>query len=83
MDSDRAQSSEPDDYALDLLLCIEEHDPITVSALMRRVDLCESDVNGLLAELRVGGLIERVSPPGYTITDTGSVLLRERERDPE
>lgn len=81
-------SNESDDHALSLLVLLETSGPIAVQDLMRRIDLCESDVNGLLSELRAAGLIERVSigaVPGYACAERGSALLRERagERDPE
>lgn len=68
----RAVSS---DHALGVLIILDRRGPMAAVDLMGRSDLCESDLNGLLTELRAAGLIETVSiggVPGYKTTEQAS-----------
>ncbi|RRJ31682.1 DUF7346 family protein [Halocatena pleomorpha] len=59
-----------DDRALGLLVVLARTEPIAAIDLIECTELCESDLNGLLTELRVGGLVASTSDPvlGYELT---------------
>ncbi|WP_123537413.1 DUF7346 family protein [Halosimplex salinum] len=64
-----------DDRSLGLLLEIDARSPVDVRTLMGAVDLCESDLHGLLSEFRAAGLIVETDEPGvrgYETTDTAT-----------
>ena len=68
-----------DDRALGLLFEVEERGPVGVRELLSAYDLCESDLHGLLAELRAAGLIRETeientagSSRGYETTERAS-----------
>jgi hypothetical protein len=64
----------PDERALGLLLELDERGPLGVRALLE-YDLCESDLHGLLAELRAAGLVtetEVAGERGYETTEVAS-----------
>lgn len=69
-DHSREEIGVSEDRALGLLVVIDRHDPIAAVDLIEFTELCESDLNGLLTELRAGGLVESVSDPvlGYELT---------------
>lgn len=74
----------PDERALGLLVDLGSSGPIAVESMLERYDLCESDLNGLLAELRLADLIEAVDVdgrPGYALTGTGSEGLSQLHPD--
>ncbi len=67
-----------DDRGLGLLLELDRRGPLPVRDLMSTYDLCESDLHGRIAELRVAGLIEETSvngERGYATTDLGERAL--------
>ncbi|WP_418281347.1 DUF7346 family protein [Halorubrum sp. DTA98] len=71
-----------DDRALGLLVVIVDEGPLSVLGLMDRVDLCESDLHGRLAEFRAAGLIDETEVSGRrgyeatAIAEDGVRLLR-------
>jgi len=61
-----------DEATLGLLLELERRGPLPVRELLSVGESCESDLNGLLAELRVAGCIEETEiagERGYRVTD--------------
>jgi len=67
-----------DDDGLGLLLELDRRGPLPVHELMATYDLCESDLHGRIAELRVAGLIEEVNvngERGYATTETAGTAL--------
>lgn len=76
-DRARAELGVSDDRALGLLVVIDRHDPIAAVDLVEFTELCESDLNGQLTELRAGGLVEPVSNPvlGYETTPLAHTKL--------
>jgi DNA-binding HxlR family transcriptional regulator len=67
-----------DDRALGLLLELDARGPLSVRQLLDETELCESDLHGLLAELRVAGLLAETrvaGERGYRLTETGSDAL--------
>ncbi|MFB6135861.1 MAG: hypothetical protein ABEJ04_03800 [Halobacteriaceae archaeon] len=72
-----------DDAALGLLLELDARGPTPVRDLLAAYDLCESDLHGLLAEFRVGGVVDETTVAGeraYRVTDEASdALARLRE----
>lgn len=88
----RVLSAVPDDRALGLLVEIDARGPLAVRDLLE-YDLCESDIHGLVGELRAAGLIDEVDidgietqgiesegERGYETTDTATEAL-DRLRD--
>jgi hypothetical protein len=68
----------PDERALGLLLEIETGGPTGVRTLLSAYDICESDLHGLLAELRAAGLLTETrvaGERGYETTATASEAL--------
>lgn len=63
--------------ALGLLVVLDRRGPIAAVDLVEFTELCESDLNGLLAELRAAGLVESVSDPvlGYETTRVAQAKL--------
>lgn len=64
-----------DERALGLLLELDAEGPVAVRTLLSSYDLCESDVHGMLAELRAAGLVTEESVAGergYASTDAAS-----------
>jgi hypothetical protein len=74
----------PDDRALGLLLELDAEGPMAVRTLLSAYDLCESDLHGLLAELRAAGLLAEATvggERGYETTATASdAIAKLRER---
>ncbi|MFC7142461.1 hypothetical protein ACFQMA_21810 [Halosimplex aquaticum] len=67
-----------DDRSLGLLLEIDARSPVDVRTLMGAVDLCESDLHGLLSEFRAAGLIAETDVAGvrgYETTERGRAGL--------
>lgn len=76
----------PDERALGLLVELDTAGPMAVRTLLAAYDLCESDLHGLLAELRAAGLVEerRVGGErGYGTTDDASDALDTLRGDPD
>ena len=64
-----------DDRSLGLLLEIDARSPVDVRTLMAAVDICESDLHGLLSEFRAAGLVVEADVAGvrsYETTDRAS-----------
>ena len=64
-----------DDRSLGLLLEIDDRSPVDVRTLTGAVDLCESDLHGLLSEFRAAGLVAETDAAGvrgYETTDLAS-----------
>lgn len=60
------------------LLLVLARGPQPIRTLLDRVDLCESDLHGLAADLRTAGLVESArinGSPGYGITEQASAGL--------
>lgn len=58
-----------------LILVVGAASPVSVRALLDATDECESDINGLLAELEAGGLLERTEVAGergYELSASGT-----------
>lgn len=63
---------------LGLLLELEARGPLSARELLGRYDLCESDLHGLLAELRVGGFVREADvggERGYETTELAADAL--------
>lgn len=64
-----------DDRSLGLLLEIDARSPVDVRTLTGAVDLCESDLHGLLSEFRAAGLVTETDAAGvrgYETTERAS-----------
>jgi len=64
-----------DDRSLGLLLEIDARSPVDVRTLTGAVDLCESDLHGLLSEFRAAGLVAEADAAGvrgYETTERAS-----------
>lgn len=67
-----------DDRSLGLLLEIDARSPVDVRTLTGAVDLCESDLHGLLSEFRAAGLVAETDATGvrgYETTERASAGL--------
>jgi len=67
-----------DERALALLFELDEEGPMSVRTLLSAYDFCESDLHGLVAELRAAGLIAETTvhgERGYETTGTASEAL--------
>lgn len=60
----RVLTATPDERALGLLVDLHERGPHSVRYLLDATALCESDLLGLLTELRAGGLVEEAEVAG-------------------
>jgi hypothetical protein len=68
-----------DDRTLGLLVALEAADGLAARTLLDAEDYCESDLNGLVAELRAAGLVEPASvdgEAGYRLTDAAARVVR-------
>ena len=68
-----------DDRALGLLVALEAADGLAVRALLDADDRCESDLHGLLGELRAAGLVEAATvdgESGYRLDDDAAAVVR-------
>jgi len=76
-----------DERACGLLLDLQRRGPLSVRELLSAYDLCESDLHGMLGELRTAGLIEEAGVAGegvYRVTDeTATSLDALRSIEPE
>jgi DNA-binding MarR family transcriptional regulator len=67
------------DGALGLLVDLDERGPLAVRDLLGDTELCESDLHGLVGELRAAGLVAETEVDGdrcYRLTDEGRTGLR-------
>lgn len=68
----------PDDRALGLLVELDARGPLPVRELVAATELCESDLHGVVAELRAAGLLAEGRVAGeraYETTDLASEAL--------
>ena len=68
-----------DDRALGLLVALEAADGLSARALLDADDACESDLHGLLGELRAAGLVEAATvdgEEGYRLADDAAAVVR-------
>lgn len=75
----RLVTSVRDDRTLGLLVALEAADGLSARALLDAEDYCESDLNGLVGELRAAGLVEPASvdgEDGYRLTDEAAAVVR-------
>jgi hypothetical protein len=67
-----------DERALALLVELDEEGPMSVHTLLSAYDFCESDLHGLVAELRAAGLVQEATvhdQRGYETTEEASEAL--------
>lgn len=65
--------------ALGLLVALEAADGLSGQALVDAADHCESDLNGLLAELRAAGVVTTATvngERGYRLTEEAAAIVR-------
>jgi hypothetical protein len=65
--------------ALGLLVELDERGPIAVRDLLANTERCESDIHGLVGELRAAGLVAEADVDGqhgYRLTNPGRAGLR-------
>jgi len=68
-----------DERALGLLVALEAADGLSARAVLDAGSYCESDLNGLVNELRAAGLVTRASvdgEAGYRLTDEAAAVVR-------
>lgn len=68
-----------DDRTLGLLVALEAADGLSARALLDAEAYCESDLNGLVSELRAAGLVTPATvdaEAGYRLTDETASVLR-------
>lgn len=68
-----------DDRTLGLLVALEAADGLAARTLLDAEDYCESDLHGLVGELRAAGLVEPTSvdgEDGYRLTDGAAAAVR-------
>lgn len=68
----------PDERALGLLVELDAAGPFAVRTLLDSYDFCESDLHGLLAELRAAGLVAETivaGERGYEATELANEAL--------
>lgn len=69
-----ADSAIRTDRAWGLVLVVAATSPVTVRALLDATSECESDLNGLLADLEAGGVLDRTDAAderAYRLTERG------------
>jgi hypothetical protein len=67
-----------DDRTLGLLVALADADGLPARTLLDAEDYCESDLNGLLAELRAAGLVETATvdgEEGYRLTEDAAAVV--------
>lgn len=75
----RFVSTVRDDRTLGLLVALEAADGLAARALLDAEDYCESDLHGLVGELRAAGLVEPAAvdgEEGYRLTDEAAAVVR-------
>ncbi|MFB6228832.1 MAG: hypothetical protein ABEH88_09785 [Halobacteriales archaeon] len=68
----------PDERVLGLLSELDRRGPLAVRTILADYDVCESDLHGMLGELRAAGAIEEASVAGergYGLTDATQEIL--------
>ncbi len=79
----RVLTAVPDERALGLLVEVDARSPVGVRELLGATDLCESDLHGLLAELRAADLVAETrvaGERGYEPTETSRAALERLRR---
>ena len=75
-----------DARGLGLLVLLADRGPTPVRELLGGTDLCESDVHGIVGDLRAAGLLERATVAGEggyrTTPEAESALSRVRDKQP-
>lgn len=67
-----------DERTCGLLLDLDRRGPLPVRELLSAYDLCESDLHGILGELRAAGLVEEADVAGergYSVADETAASL--------
>lgn len=75
----RLVSTVRDDRTLGLLVALEAAAGLSARTLLDADDFCESDLNGLVAELRAAGLVETATvegEEGYRLTEDATAVVR-------
>lgn len=75
----RVVTAARDARTLGLLVALAAADGLSARALLDAEDYCESDLNGLVAELRAAGLVETATvdgEEGYRLTDDAAAVVR-------
>lgn len=75
----RLVSSVRDDRTLGLLVALEAADGLAARTLLDAEDYCESDLHGLVGELRAAGLVEPTTvdgEEGYRLTAGAAAVVR-------
>ena len=70
---------EPGERGIGLLSELDRRGPLAVRTLLADYDLCESDLHGLVGELRAAGAIEETAVAGergYALTDATREVLQ-------
>lgn len=73
-----ALGSIADDATLEILFEIETNGPLPARDLLGRIDCCESDLHGIISELRAAELVTEIDLPGgrgYQTTARASEAL--------
>ncbi|MFQ3320852.1 MAG: hypothetical protein ACI80F_002942 [Natronomonas sp.] len=68
------------EQTLGMLVELDERGPLAVRELLGSYDLCESDLHGVVGELRAAGLVREADvggERGYAVTDLASEGLAE------
>jgi hypothetical protein len=68
-----------DERSLGLLVELVDRGPTAVETILSATDLCESDLHGVLAEFRAGGLVAETTVagrPGYEPTDDAERVVK-------
>ena len=74
----RELASAPGERGLGLLSELDRRGPLAVRTLLADYDVCESDLHGMLGELRAAGAIKETSVAGergYDLTDATREML--------
>ncbi|MDZ7702785.1 MAG: hypothetical protein U5J98_12400 [Halobacteriales archaeon] len=75
----RLVSTVRDDRTLGLLVALEAADGLAARTLLDAEDYCESDLHGLVSELRAAGLVAEATvdgEPGYRLTESAAAVVR-------
>ena len=73
-----------DPRGLGLLVLLFDRGPTPVRALLGRTDLCESDLHGLVGDLRAAGLLEPTDvggERGYALTERATASISQQRDD--
>ncbi len=68
----------PDERGVGLVSELDRRGPLAVRTLLVEYDVCESDLHGMLGELRAAGVVKETSVAGergYRLTDAAQEIL--------